>query len=97
MRPLTVLIAILLGSAVSITFSLSAALIVSAFLSGEHPQLAAGLPHLVASLSWFAALTAASAGSFLGQLRERHWRRFAHLATAAILAAMVWRYWPTAR
>ncbi|HUX73693.1 MAG TPA: hypothetical protein VMV25_07360 [Steroidobacteraceae bacterium] len=97
MRPLTVLIAILLGSAVSITFSLTAALIVSALLSGAHPQLAAGLPHLLASLSWFAVLTAASAGSFLGQLRLRRWRRYAHLATAAILAAIALRYWPAAR
>ncbi|MEP6549190.1 MAG: hypothetical protein ABJD53_17155 [Gammaproteobacteria bacterium] len=94
MRPFTVLIGIILGSAASITFGLGAVLIVFGVLAGEHPELKRELPRLVASLAAFAVLTAASAGSFLGQIKARPWRGWAHLATAACLAAMLLQYWP---
>jgi hypothetical protein len=94
MRPLTVLIGIVLGSAASITFGLGAVLIVFCVLAGEHPDLSHELPQLVGSLIAFGALTAASAGSFLGQVKVRRWRGWAHLATAACLCALVLFYWP---
>jgi hypothetical protein len=94
MRPFTVLIGIILGSAASITFGLGAVLIVFCVLAGEHPDLTRELPQLVSSLIAFAVLTAASAGSFLGQVKLRPWRGWAHLATAACLGAVVWLYWP---
>jgi hypothetical protein len=96
MRPFTVLIGILLGSAASITFGLFAVLIVFCVLAGEHPNLSRELPQLVGSLAAFAGLTAASAGSFLGQVKARSWRRWAHLATAACLGVVVLLYWPRA-
>ena len=94
MRPLTVLIGIVLGSAASITFGLGAVLIVFCVLAGEHPDLSRELPQLVGSLIAFGTLTAASAGSFLGQVKVRRWRGWAHLATAACLCALVLLYWP---
>ena len=94
MRPLTVLIGIVLGSAASITFGLGAVLIVFCVLAGEHPDLSRELPQLVGSLIAFGILTAASAGSFLGQVKVRRWRGWAHLATAACLCALVLLYWP---
>jgi hypothetical protein len=94
MRPFTVLIGIVLGSAASITFGLGAVLIVFCVLAREHPDLSHELPQLVASLSAFAVLTAASAGSFLGQIKALPWRGWAHLATAACLGALVLLYWP---
>ena len=94
MRPLTVLIGIVLGSAASITFGLGAVLIVFCVLVGEHPDLAREMPQLAASLTAFAVLTAASAGSFLGQVKERPWRGWAHLATAACLCGVVLLFWP---
>jgi hypothetical protein len=94
MRPFTVLIGIVLGSAASITFGLGAVLIVFAVLAGEHPELLRELPQLVWSLIAFAVLTAASAGSFLGQIKVRPWRGWAHLATAASLGVVVLLYWP---
>jgi hypothetical protein len=94
MRPFTVLIGIILGSAASITFGLGTVLIVFCVLAGEHPELARELPRLVLSLAAFAALTAAGAGSFLGQAKGRPWRGWAHLATVACLAAVVLLYWP---
>jgi hypothetical protein len=94
MRPLTVLIGIVLGSAASITFGLGAVLIVFCVLKGEHPDLSHELPQLVGSFVAFGVLTAASAGSFLGQIKVRAWRGWAHLATAACLGALVLLYWP---
>jgi hypothetical protein len=96
MRPFTVLIGIILGSAASTTFGLGTVLIVFAVLSfgGAHPDLARELPRLLLSLTAFGVLTAASAGSFLGQIRERRWRGWAHLATLATLSVVVLLYWP---
>jgi hypothetical protein len=101
MRPFTVLIGIVLGSAASITFGLTAVLIVFCVLHGEHPNLwrehpdlRRELPRLALSLLAFGVLTAASAGSFLGQVKTRRWRAWAHLATGAALCAIVLWFWP---
>jgi hypothetical protein len=101
MRPFTVLIGIVLGSAASITFGLGTVLIVFCALRLLHPDLTVKypgpfreLPQLVISLLAFAVLTAASAGSFLGQAKSRPWRGWAHLGTVAALGAIVLFYWP---
>jgi hypothetical protein len=96
MRPLTVLIGIVMGSAASITFGLVTVLIVFSILGGQHPDLMRELPQLVVSLLSFAVLTAASAGSFVGQAKERSWRGWAHLATVICLAVVVRLFWPRA-
>jgi hypothetical protein len=97
MRPFTVLIGILLGSAASITFGLGAVLIVFCILAGEHPDLANELPQLLSSLVAFLLLTSVSAGSFVGQLRARPWRGWAHTATVAVLVGVFLLYWPRGR
>ena len=94
MRPLTVLIGIVMGSAASITFGLMAVMIVFCILAGAHPDLSRELPELLMSLSAFALLTAASAGSFIGQAKGRPWRGWAHAGTAFCLTAVVMLYWP---
>jgi hypothetical protein len=60
----------------------------------NHPTLSVELPRLLYALVVFGLLTAASAGSFLGQLRARPWRAWAHAATAACFALVVLMYWP---
>jgi hypothetical protein len=96
MRPFTVLIGIVLGSAASTTFGLGAVLVVFSILilTGEHPDLSHEMPRLAGSLAAFAVLTAASAGSFLGQAKLRPWRGWAHLATGISLCCVVLLYWP---
>jgi hypothetical protein len=94
MRPFTVLIGIVLGSAASISFGLGSVLIVFCILAGKHPDLSRELPQLVLSLLAFGVLTAASAGSFVGQAKGRSWRGWAHAATFVSLAAVVLMYWP---
>jgi hypothetical protein len=94
MRPFTVLIGILMGSAASVTFGLAAVLLVFGILIRKHPELARELPRLVQSLCVFMVLTAVSVGSFLGQVRSRAWRGWAHAATAACLLGVFLMYWP---
>jgi hypothetical protein len=94
MRPFTVLIGIVLGSAASITFGLGTVLIVFCVLRGEHPELSREVPRLVSSLLAFTLLTAAAAGSFLGQVKVRPWRGWAYLATVTCLGAVILLYWP---
>ena len=94
MRPFTVLIGIILGSAVSITFGLVTVLIVFTLLGGEHPELRREYPQLAMSFAAFATFTAASAWSFLGELKARPWRGWAHLVTLACLGLVVALHWP---
>ncbi len=94
MRPFTVLIGIILGSAASFTFGLGTVLIVFLVLGPQHPELPRELPRVAGSLAAFAILTAASAGSFLGEARARPWRGWAHLATGICLCGVILLYWP---
>ncbi len=94
MRPFTVLIGIVLGSAASITFGLSAVLIVFFVLRGEHPDLMRELPRLLLSFLAFSFLTAASGGSFFAQANGRPWRGWAHAATLLGVCWVVLLYWP---
>ncbi len=94
MRPFTVLIGIVLGTAASITFGLGTVLIVFLILGREHPELPPELPRLAASMTAFALLTAASASSFIGQMRLKAWRGWAHVATGICLGTVVLLYWP---
>ena len=94
MRPFTVLIGIILGSAASFTFGLGTVLLVFLVLGPQHPELPRELPRVAGSLAAFAILTAASAGSFLGEARARPWRGWAHLATGICLCGVILLYWP---
>jgi len=94
MRPFTVLIGIILGTAASFTFGLGTVLIVFLVLGREHPELPRELPRVAGSLAAFAILTAASAGSFLGEAKSRAWRGWAHLATGICLGGVILLYWP---
>ncbi len=94
MRPFTVLIGIILGTAASFTFGLATVLIVFLVLGSRHPELPRELPRVAASLAAFAILTAASAGSFIGDVKARPWRGWAHLATVICLCGVILLYWP---
>lgn len=97
MRPLTVLTGIVLGSSAATTFGLGATLIVFMVLSGEYPRFRAELPLLALYLAIFSTLTALAAVSFIGQARERPWRRWAQLAMWGTLSALAALYWFTGR
>ena len=95
MRPLTVLTGIVLGSAAATTFGLVATLVVFLVLSDEVPRFRAELPLLGGYAAVFAGLTALAAVSFIGQAKQRPWRRRAQAAMWSALAALVALYWTT--
>ena len=96
MRPLTVLTGIVLGSAAATTFGLGATCIVFLVLAGdETAQFREELPLLATYFAIFGALTAVAAVSFIGQARERPWRRWAQGAMWATLGGLAALYWST--
>ena len=86
MRPLTVLFGMLLGTCVSVTFTLAGLALIWFVVQHSDPRLAVAIPHRPSAIAASLLLTALAALSFIGQLRLRPWRRFAHLATVAALA-----------
>lgn len=80
MRPLTVVNAIVLGSASAITFGLTAVLIIYLILLDRHPQLAQELGPLMRSAGQFAVLTVVSGASMLAMLKTLRWRWVAQAA-----------------
>lgn len=94
MRPLTALLGILMGSAVALASGLLMTWIVILFLPAEEARFAPEHAPLLRAIAVFTLFSAASAGSFYGELRERAWRLAAHGATLAALAMALWMYWP---
>jgi hypothetical protein len=94
MRPLTVLIGIIMGSAVSLAVGLALTWVVLLFMP-EHAERFAGEQRpLLQAIALFGMLAAISATSFYAELRLRPWRQATHLATLAMLGLVVWAYWP---
>ena len=94
-RPLTVLTGIVLGSSAATTFGLGTTLIVFLILAGEAPEFRSELPLLARYLVIFVALTSLAAVSFIGQARNRPWRRWAQLAMWSALAGLAALYGST--
>ncbi|HTY48440.1 MAG TPA: hypothetical protein VMB48_01970 [Steroidobacteraceae bacterium] len=95
MRPLTVLIGILMGSAFTLFFGLSLTWVTLLFLPRDQArELVSERAPLLLAIFVFALLAAVSGVSFYGQIRERLWRQWAHMATVAVLVGSVWLYWP---
>lgn len=95
MRPLTVLTGIVLGSSAATTFGLGATLVVFLVLSGEVPEFRAELPKLAVYVVLFIGLTALAGVSFVGQAKNRPWRRWAQGAMWGALAGLAALYWYT--
>jgi hypothetical protein len=94
MRPLTVLIGIVMGSAVSLAVGLLLTWITLLFLPEYAAQLTQERAPLAEAIAVFTLISAASGASFYAEARERRWRLAAHAATVGFLALAVWLYWP---
>jgi hypothetical protein len=70
MLPLTVITGILLGSCLSIAFSLAAVLIIFLLLGADYPRLEYEFGSLIASFSLFTAMTAITAASFYALIKH---------------------------
>src|SRR5438067_12413551 len=93
MRPLTALLGILMGSAVALATGLLMTWIVILFLPAEQARFAPEHAALMRAIAVFTLFSAASAGSFYGELRERPWRAAAPRATPPMLGVAVRAHW----
>ena len=94
MKPLTVLLGIVTGSAIALAVSLGMTGIVFLLLPEYSARLAGEQAPLIKGLAWSWSLSLVSAASFVGELKSAPWRRPAQLALALILSLLAWRFWP---
>ena len=94
MKPLTVLLGIVLGSAAALAVSLTMTGIVFLLLPEYSARLAGEQAPLLKALAWSWSLVLVAGASFVGELRAKPWRRGAQGVLALILVALAWRYWP---
>lgn len=93
MRPSVALLGFLLGSSGAICFGLVGVALIFFILGPEHPELGAEVRPLIGHLARFACLTAASAVSFYGLVRDRPWRRAGIVVLTLTLLAVGLSYW----
>ncbi len=94
MKPLTVLLGIVAGSAVALAVSLGMTGIVFLLLPEYSARLTSERLPLLVGLAWSWSLALAAGASFLGEIRSAAWRRPVQAVLVAILVALGWRYWP---
>lgn len=94
MRPLSVLLGIVLGSAVSITVALVLTLVVFLMLPEFTDRIGEEFPPLLFTLAGSALIAVVSAFGFYGELRETVWRRVPQVALALLLTFIGWMVWP---
>lgn len=94
MRPLTVITGIMLGSCLSIGFSLGAVLLIVFILGDDHPRLNREYGPLVMSFAVFTAMTAISAVSFYALLKHHPGRWLAQAAMWVGVSGIAYYYWP---
>jgi len=94
MGPLTVITGILLGSCLSISFSLAAVLIMVLAVGDEDPRLGHEFPALLSSLLIFSAMTAISALSFYLLIKAHRARWIAQAFMWAGFVVTGYFYWP---
>jgi Na+/citrate or Na+/malate symporter len=94
MHPLAVLTGIVLGSAVSITVALALTLVVFLLLPEYAARIGEEFPPLLRALGGSALLAALAGAAFLGEVKQRPWRRVAQAVLWAVLAVGAWWVWP---
>jgi hypothetical protein len=95
LRPFTVLLGIAMGSAVALLAGLMMTLAVFLLLPEYADRLGAERLPLFAAVGWALLLAVTSAAAFVGELRQRSWRRHAVIVFAAAFGGLVWTYWPS--
>jgi hypothetical protein len=94
MKPLTVLVGIVLGSALALAISLAMTGIVFMLLPEYSARLQGEKLPLLKALAWSWSIALFAGTSFIGELRGRAWRWPAEVLLVLLLAVLAWRYWP---
>ena len=95
MKPLTIITGVLLGSSGAITLGLAVVMLIFLFSGLDQPRIKDEFSPLAGSVTLFAILTAVSAVSFVGVLRERAWRWWAQGAMWLLAIGIGRYYWPS--
>jgi hypothetical protein len=94
MRPLSVLIGIVMGSAIALTVSLTMSGIVFLLLPEYYGRLASERLPLLRGLLWSWSLAGVSVTCFIGELRGWRWRFGPEIVLAGMIGALLYTYWP---
>ncbi len=94
MRPIAAITLIILGSCVAITISLAAVVIIVLVLGDEYPRLQREFEPLRESLALFVGMTAISALSFYGIIKNHSLRYLGQGAMWLGVLLTGWFYWP---
>lgn len=94
MKPLTIITGVVLGSAGAITVGLAVVMLIFVLSGLDQPRIRDEFSPLAGSVALFALLTAVSAGSFVGLVREQRWRWWLQAAMWALLLGIGVYYWP---
>jgi uncharacterized membrane protein AbrB (regulator of aidB expression) len=94
MKPLTVLLGIVLGSALALAVSLAMTGVVFMLLPEYSARLQGEKLPLLKALAWSWSIAALAGASFIGELRGQAWRLPAQALLVLLLAMLAWRYWP---
>ncbi len=90
MRPLTILTGFVLGTAVSITFSMAVVGLLLAILVSDYPQVRAEIRPMLTLSGLFLLLAVTSGFSFISLVREQRWWWTAQLAMWGAIAGIAW-------
>jgi hypothetical protein len=94
MRPLAALLGIAMGSAVSMFAGLTLTGVVFLLLPEYQSRLGGEYRPLMIAIAWSMLLTATTVASFVGEVQERRWRRWAQLSALMAVGGMAVAYWP---
>lgn len=94
MLPLIMISAILLGSSVAITASLSVVAFLFFLMADEYPYLQAQFGSLLQSTGIFLLLTICCVLGFFGLLKQTTWRWWGQAAMWTMLLVIGLYYWP---
>jgi hypothetical protein len=93
-KPLAVLLAIVMGSAVALAVALGMTGVVFLLLPEYSARLAGEQAPLLKGLVWSWSLALVAAAAFVGEIKSAPWRRPAQWLMVLILALLAWRFWP---
>jgi len=94
MRPLTVITGILLGTCLSISFSLAAVLVIFHILSDDYPRLSHEYAPLIITFGLFTVMTAICAASFYALVKDHRARWVGQAFMWSGLLSVGMYYWP---
>jgi hypothetical protein len=94
MRPFVILLGIVMGSTVSIAAALLLTAVVFLLLPEYSDRLSDETRPLGIACALAVLAASAAVSSFYAELKMLMWRYAAHAVLVAVLAILVWTYWP---